>query len=70
MHRSKPVEGTRARISQTAPESASVSAAVWNYLESIPGFNEGLRKAEQDLAADHGVEFKTRARPRRPQPPR
>jgi len=70
MHRSKPAEGPGARVSQTAPESESVSAAVWNYLESIPGFNEGLRKAEQDLAADRGVEFKTSARPRRPQPPR
>ena len=32
MHRRKPAEGTGARVSQTAPESKSVSAAVWMYL--------------------------------------
>lgn len=70
MHRSKPAQGGGARVSQTAPESESVSAAVWRYLESIPGFNEDLRTAEEDLAAGRGVELKTRPRPRRPQSPR
>jgi hypothetical protein len=70
MHRRKPAAGTGARVSQSAPESKSVSAAVWTYLESIPGFNEDLRQAEEDLAAGRGVELKTSARPSRSQPPR
>ena len=39
-------QGAGGRVSPTAPESASLSAAVWNYLESIPGFNEELRQSE------------------------
>lgn len=70
MHRRKPAEGTGGRVSQTAPESESVSAAVWMYLESIPGFDEDLRQAEEDLAAGRGVELKISARPSRSQPPR
>ena len=65
MHRSRPAEGKGARLSQAPPESKSVSAAVWTYLESIPGFNEDLRQAEEDLAAGRGVELKIRARPSR-----
>ncbi len=70
MHGSRPAEGKGARVPQTAPESKSVSAAVWTYLESIPGFNEDLRQAEEDLAAGRGVELKIGARPSRSQPPR
>jgi hypothetical protein len=63
-----PVEGA-ARVSQTAPESTSLSAAVWGYLESTPGFNEDLRQAEADLKADRGVRFEVKGRAlRRVQP--
>jgi hypothetical protein len=50
------------RVSQTAPESKSLSSAVWGYLESIPGFNEGLREAEGELKAGRGTRYELRAR--------
>jgi hypothetical protein len=46
------------RLSPTAPETRSLSHAVWGFLESQPGFNEDLRQAEADLAAGRGVPFK------------
>ena len=53
-------QGGGSRASQTAPESKSLSAAVWGYLESTPGFNAGLRQAEQDLAAGRGTRYEVR----------
>jgi hypothetical protein len=57
------------RVSQTAPESRSVSAGVWDSLESIPGFNEDLRVAEADLEAGRGARYEVKGRAlRRVQP--
>lgn len=72
MPRIDPADDDRpGRVSQTAPESKSLSSAVWGYLEEIPGFNEGLREAEADLAAGKGVPFRDRRhRSTDPQPPR
>ena len=50
-------QGVGGRVSPIAPESASLSAAVWNYLESSPGFNEGLRQSEAELEGGGGVWF-------------
>lgn len=60
MKRTEPAQGGGSRASQTAPESKSLSAAVWGYLESTPGFNAGLRQAEQDLAAGRGTRYEVR----------
>lgn len=48
------------RVSQTAPESHSLSAAVWDYLESIPGFNEHIAEAERDLDEGRGIRYELR----------
>jgi hypothetical protein len=48
------------RVRQTAPKSKSISAGVWEALESIPGFNEDLRAAEQELADGRGVRYEVR----------
>jgi hypothetical protein len=48
------------RVSQTAPSTKSLSAAVWGYLESIPGFNDDLRQAEKDLAEGKGTRYEVR----------
>lgn len=58
--RTEPAKGTGSRVSQTAPESKSLSAAVWGYLESTPGFTTDLRKAEQDLEAGLGTRHEVR----------
>lgn len=58
------------RVSPTAPESQSLSAAVWSYLEDIPGFTEGLREAEVDLEAGRGIPFRDDDGLGRPQPAR
>ncbi len=70
MKRTKPVERTAdSRVSQTAPESQSLSGAVWGYLESQPGFAAGLRQAEQDLEAGRGTSYEVRGNAlRRAQP--
>jgi hypothetical protein len=68
MKRTDRAVASSGRVSPTAPESKSLSGAVWGYLESIPGFNEDLRQAEADLAAGRGVPFEpTRRRARRSQ---
>ena len=54
-HRPDQIES--GRVSPTAPESKSLSHAVWAHLESIPGFNERLRQAERDIEAGKGVAF-------------
>jgi hypothetical protein len=33
------------------------SAALWDRLESLPGFNEDLRQAERDLEAGRGTRY-------------
>ena len=70
--RKQPVGGPGTiRVSQTAPEQKSLSHAVWDTLESTPGFNEGLREAEADLAAGRGVRYELKGRAlRRVQPAR
>ena len=66
--RTDPTEGS-VRVSQMAPESRSVSAGVWDSLESIPGFTEDLRAAEADLEAGRGVRYEVKGRAlRRVQP--
>lgn len=37
------------RVSPTAPESKSLSAAVWEYLEAQPGFNDAIREGEAQI---------------------
>lgn len=58
--RTEPAQGDGSRVSQTAPGSESLSAAVWGYLESQPGFTAGLREAEADLAAGRGTRYEVR----------
>ncbi len=41
---------TRGRISQTAPESKSISVAIWDALESDPGFNEAMEQGVTQIA--------------------
>jgi hypothetical protein len=36
------------------------SAALWDRLESLPGFNEDLRQAERDLEAGRGTRHELR----------
>ncbi len=38
------------RVSQNAPRSKSVSDAVWNYIDTIPGAVERIERGEQQLA--------------------
>lgn len=70
MTKPQPENGaTSRRVSQTAPESQSVSAGVWGSLESIPGFTEDLRTAEKDLESGRGVRYEVKGRAlRRVQP--
>lgn len=57
----RPADSVRSHPSQTAPETKSLSAAVWGYLESTPGFNEDLRESERQLAAGEGVRYEVRS---------
>lgn len=69
MKRTEPAGGTGGHVSRTAPESKSLSAAVWTYLESQPGFTAGLREAERDLEAGRGTRYEVRGNAlRRAQP--
>jgi hypothetical protein len=45
------------RVSPTAPRSKSLSAAVWDYLESTPGFNERLDQGKASLDSGQRVQF-------------
>ena len=49
-------EPTEREQSTQAPDMAP--ASVWRYLESSPGFIDGLRQAEADLTAGKGAAFK------------
>jgi hypothetical protein len=48
------------RVSPTAPESSSLSAAIWRHLEEQPGFNDQLREAEAELSSGGGVLYGVR----------
>jgi hypothetical protein len=50
----------RMTVSQNAPSTLSPSAAVWQYLESQPGFNEHLREVEKRLDAGGGALYEVR----------
>lgn len=62
MSRRDPSTTVEGRVSPTAPKSKSLSAAVWESLESIPGYTADLRAAEADLAAGRGVRYEVRGR--------
>ncbi len=47
-----------ARVSPTAPKSASLSHSIWGYLESIPGLSKRVKKAERDIEAGRGISSK------------
>ncbi len=58
MQKSRPARAVeRGRVSPTAPEAKSVSAAIWRHLESIPGMNERLERGKAQLAAGQRVRF-------------
>ena len=43
---------SRARVSPTAPETKSLSASVWQFLENdAPGFNEAMEEGTAQIAA-------------------
>ena len=61
MDRSKPeTRAASGRVSPTAPKSKSMSAAVWDALESDPTFNRDLLAAERDLAGGRGIRYEVR----------
>lgn len=43
------------RVSPTAPESKSLSAAVWRFLEEQPGFNRAMEEGTSQIAAGKSV---------------
>jgi hypothetical protein len=45
------------RVSPTAPRSKSLSAAVWDYMESTPGFNERVDAGKASLDAGRRIPF-------------
>jgi len=45
------------RLSLTAPRSKSLSAAVWDYMESTPGFSEGVDAGRASLDAGRRIPF-------------
>lgn len=46
------------RVSPTAPGSKSLSAAVWSWLEHVPGLSGRITKAEADIKAGKGTPWK------------
>jgi hypothetical protein len=67
----RPTAEKAGRVSPTAPPFASVSDAVWAYLDGQPGFRERLDTAEADLEAGKGTRYEVGARTlRRVQPER
>jgi hypothetical protein len=60
MQPTKP-RGVRAesrRVSPTAPESKSISAAVWEALESQPGFSEAIDRGAREIAEGRSVPYR------------
>ena len=48
----KHTNAVRARVSPTAPETKSLSASVWQFLENnAPGFNEAMEEGTSQMAA-------------------
>jgi hypothetical protein len=65
MHKAPAIQAdTSGRVSPTAPSSKSFSVAVWDYLESLPGFNERMDAGKASLDAGKRVPFETRRKPR------
>lgn len=56
--RSQPVEDRPGRVSPTAPESQSLSAAVWKHLESQQGFNEAMEEGIAQIASGDSTTLK------------
>lgn len=50
--------GVSVRVSPTAPESKSLSAAIWEHLEAQPGFNEAMERGKRQIAEGQSVPFK------------
>ena len=48
------------RVSQNAPTSASLSAAMWGMVEQSPAISRQLREAEAELEAGGGVLYEVR----------
>ena len=52
MSTSKQSKTLRERVSPTAPDSKSLSASVWRFLENdAPGFNEAMEQGTGQIAA-------------------
>lgn len=52
MSTAKQSKRSSARVSPTAPESKSLSASVWQFLENdVPGFDEAMEEGTAQLAA-------------------
>jgi hypothetical protein len=48
----KHTKAVGARVSPTAPETKSLSASVWRFLEhDAPGFNEAMEEGTSQIAA-------------------
>ena len=46
------------RVSQNAPASKSLSAAVWEHLEGQPGFSDAIAEGEAQIAAGRSVKLR------------
>lgn len=52
----KPKRSAGGRTSQTAPESKSLSANIWRFLENdVPGFNEAMEQGTAQIKAGKGT---------------
>ena len=64
MHKAPIRADVSGRVSPTAPSSKSFSVAVWDYLESIPGFNDRMDAGKASLDAGKRVPFEARRKTR------
>ena len=64
MHKQPIQAEASGRVSPTAPRSKSCSAAVWDYLESTPGFNERVDAGKASLDAGQRIPFEGDRKPR------
>jgi hypothetical protein len=53
--KAKAAAAENGRVSPTAPKSKSVSAGVWEALESQPGFSDSIRTGEAQIAKGESV---------------
>ena len=59
MTRPKKQETPRGRVSPTAPESKSLSAGVWDFLENeVPGFDEAMETGTAQLKSGKSTPLK------------